>query len=95
MTDTRQRAIEDVARAFSCDAEILRAQVEMDPRYLFNNAEYKVYAVTQRERVLILEAENAELKAKLEGQWNSGNPPRAACAGYGIQERRQSDGTAK
>lgn len=68
----RQRAIEDVARATNWSTDdvklfILHAGTASED----GSDKALVYAVTQRERVLILEAENAELKAKLEGQWNA------------------------
>ena len=58
----REQAIKDVAAELGCDADILSHQMDMDPKFICNNGEYKVYAVSQRERVIALERALREMR---------------------------------
>lgn len=58
-----EHAVNYVAEEMKCDADILARQMEVDPKYLMNNAEYKVFAVLQVALRLDLEQQLAHQMA--------------------------------
>jgi hypothetical protein len=61
-----QQAIEEVAKEYDVDAEVLRIQMDVDPRYFCNNAEFKVGLVRERAQSLRLKAEVERLDQALQ-----------------------------